>query len=195
MNKCEFLGELEKSLSELPEKDRSRSLDYYGEMIDDRTEEGLSEEEAVQALGSMEDITAQILMDTPLPSLVRAKVKKRRALKAWETVLLVLGSPVWLPLLIAAVAVALSLYAVLWVLVAVLYIVAFAFGLSAAACLVAAFAYLFSGAPAAAALSLGAAMLCAGFAILTGIASVQSTKGVIAMTKKLIRKIKSGFVK
>ena len=119
MNKSEFLGELEKSLSELPEKDRSRSLDYYGEMIDDRTEEGLSEEEAVQALGSMEDITAQILMDTPLPSLVRAKVKKRRALKAWETVLLVLGSPVWLPLLIAAVAVALSLYAVLWVLVAV----------------------------------------------------------------------------
>ena len=195
MNKCEFLGELEKSLSELPEKDRSRSLDYYGEMIDDRTEEGLSEEEAVQALGSMEDITAQILMDTPLPSLVRAKVKKRRALKAWETVLLVLGSPVWLPLLIAAVAVVLSLYAVLWVLVAVLYIVALAFAVSAVACLVAAFAYLFSGTPAAAALSLGAAMLCAGLAILTGIASVQSTKGVIAMTKKLIRKIKSGFVK
>ena len=48
MNKSEFLGELEKSLSELPEKDRSRSLDYYGEMIDDRTEEGLSEEEAVE---------------------------------------------------------------------------------------------------------------------------------------------------
>ena len=195
MNKSKFLGELEKSLSELPEKDRSRSLDYYGEMIDDRTEEGLSEEEAVEALGSMEDITAQILMDTPLPSLVRAKVKKRRALKAWETVLLVLGSPVWLPLLIAAVTVVLSLYAVLWVLVAVLYIVAFAFGISAAACLVSAFAYMFSGTPAAAALSLGAAMLCAGFAILTGIASVQSTKGVIAMTKKLIRKIKSGFVK
>ena len=47
MSKTEFLTELKKALEGLPEEDIEKSLEYYSEMIDDRIEDGLSEEEAV----------------------------------------------------------------------------------------------------------------------------------------------------
>ena len=47
MTKEGFLAQLRQQLWALPEADRQNSLDYYAEMIDDRMEEGLSEEEAV----------------------------------------------------------------------------------------------------------------------------------------------------
>lgn len=59
MNKQEFLAELQKGLSGLPQEDRDERLTFYGEMLDDRMEEGLSEEEAVAAVGSVEEIVRQ----------------------------------------------------------------------------------------------------------------------------------------
>ena len=47
MNRKEFLNEVERRLHGLPAEDISKALDYFGEMIDDRTEDGMSEEEAV----------------------------------------------------------------------------------------------------------------------------------------------------
>ena len=44
MNKQEFLAKLQTNLSGLPEKEVQDSLGFYSEMIDDRMEEGLSEE-------------------------------------------------------------------------------------------------------------------------------------------------------
>ncbi len=63
-------------------------------------EDGLSESEAIEAVGPVSQIVQQILMETPLPKLVKDKVKPRRSLKVWEIVLLVLGAPLWLSLLI-----------------------------------------------------------------------------------------------
>ena len=48
--------------------------------------------------------------------LIKEKTPKRR-LGVWEIVLLVLGSPIWLSLLIAAFAVILSLYISLWAVI------------------------------------------------------------------------------
>ena len=56
MNKQEFLDRLRKGLSGLPQAEREERLLFYSEMIDDRMEEGLTEEEAVAALGSLEEI-------------------------------------------------------------------------------------------------------------------------------------------
>ena len=111
MNKQNFLAMLSQQLHGLPEEDIHKSLEYYTEILEDRMEEGMSEEEAVAALGSMEEITDQIFAETSIPKLVKAKVQTNRKLKAWEIVLLILGSPVWLPLLIAVAAVLFSLYA------------------------------------------------------------------------------------
>ena len=60
MTKQEFLSRLREGLSGLPEDDIAERLTFYGEMIDDRIEDGLSEEEAVAEVGSVDDIAAQI---------------------------------------------------------------------------------------------------------------------------------------
>ena len=109
MNKTEFLAALERALSGLPEQDVQERLSFYGELIDDRVEEGLSEEEAVKERGSVDEIAKQTLADIPLSRLVRERVKPKRALRAWEIVLLVLGFPLWFPLLLAAAVVVLAL--------------------------------------------------------------------------------------
>ena len=61
-------------------------------MLDDQMEEGLSEEEAVAAVGPVDEIVRQIIADTPLAKLAKERMRPRRQLKAWEIVLLVLGS-------------------------------------------------------------------------------------------------------
>ena len=52
MSKQEFLAQLRKSLSGLPQEDIEERLTFYSEMIEDHIEEGLPEEEAVSAVGS-----------------------------------------------------------------------------------------------------------------------------------------------
>ena len=55
MTKREFLKALWSSLSQLPKEDVERTIDYYNEMIDERMENGMTEEEAVADVGSVED--------------------------------------------------------------------------------------------------------------------------------------------
>ena len=119
MTKSEFLSLLRDRLSALPREDAEERLGFYAEMIDDRIEEGLSEEEAVAAVGSVDRIASQILSETMSEiSKKSKKPKEKRKMKTWEIVLLAAGSPVWLSLLIALFAVIISLYAVMWSLVA-----------------------------------------------------------------------------
>ena len=109
MNKREFLEELQKRLAGLPQSDIEQTIDFYEEMIEERLEEGKSEEEAIAEIGSIEDIVSQIILDTPLPKLVKERMKPKRALRVWEIVLLALGSPIWISLGIATFAVAAEL--------------------------------------------------------------------------------------
>ena len=156
MNKQQFLAAIGEQIRSLPQTDVEKSLDYYREMIDDRMEDGLSEEEAVAALGSPEEIAAQILMETPLPKLVKAKLKPSRALRAWEIVLLVLGSPVWLPLLLAAGIIVLAVYIVLWAVIVVLYAADLSFAAATVGGIAGFFLLLYGGYPVQAVLFLGA---------------------------------------
>lgn len=114
MSKREFLAQLRKGLSGLPQDDIEERLTFYSEMIEDQMEEGLSEEEAVSAVGSVDEIVAQAVADRVAVKTVKESIQVKRRLKAWEIILLVLGSPVWLSLAIVAVAVAFSLYLSLW---------------------------------------------------------------------------------
>ena len=47
MTKHEFLKRLEKAIRKLPKEERNRFLSYYKEMIEDRVEDGLTDEQAV----------------------------------------------------------------------------------------------------------------------------------------------------
>ena len=105
MNKQEFLTELREGLSGLPQDDIEERLAFYGEMLDDRIEEGLSEDAAVAEIGDADEIVRQTVADIPFAKLAKERIKPKRRLKAWEIILLALGSPVWLSILIAAAAV------------------------------------------------------------------------------------------
>ena len=60
MTKNEFTVRLKKLLGGLPQEDIEKSIDFYSEMIDDGIEDGMSEEEAVAAIGDIEDIVINI---------------------------------------------------------------------------------------------------------------------------------------
>lgn len=114
MTKTQFMATLGARLARLPSEDVAKTLEYYAEMIDDRIEDGLSEAEAVAAMGEMDEIVKNAIDEMPLMHLVAERIKPKRTLRAFEIVLLVLGSPIWLSVAISLVAVFLSVYASLW---------------------------------------------------------------------------------
>ena len=80
MSKQEFFEGLRKGLSGLAKEDIEERISFYNEMIDDRMEEGLTEEEAVAEMGSIDMIVEQILSETPISKIVKEKVKPDRGL-------------------------------------------------------------------------------------------------------------------
>ena len=195
MDKIDFLYELQQKLQGLPEDDISRSLDYYNEMIADRMEEGMTEQQAIEDLGSIDDIARQILCDIPLPKLVKAKVKPRRTLHAWEIVLLLLGSPIWLTLLIAAFAVVLAIYVVLWAVVIALHATGIAVAATAVAGFVCATILILFGNLPMGLFMLGASLICAGLSILMFFTFNQVTRGVAKLGKLIFIGIKRCFIR
>lgn len=194
MNKREFIDGLKSGLEGLPNDDISERLDFYSEMIDDCMEEGMTEEEAVAGLGTIEEIVSQTVAQTPLKKLVKERVKSRRSLKAWEKVLIAVGSPVWLPLLIAAFAVLLSFYIVLWALLICLWAVFAALAVSAAAGAIGGVIELFRGETTRGLALIGAGLVLAGLAILLFFACKAASKGIIKLTRSIALWIKYLFV-
>ncbi len=194
MNKQEFLAQLRSSLAGLPKDDVDERVSFYGEMIDDRVEDGLTEAEAVAGIGSVDEIVEQIMADIPLSKLVKEKVRRRRSLKVWEIVLLVLGSPVWLPLGIAAFAIGLSLYITLWAILISIWAVDLSLAVCAAGGLAAAVFFLVKGSLAGMGMALGAAVCCAGLAAALFVCCKALTKGLLWLTKKMLLGIKTLFI-
>ena len=199
MTKKEFVESLRAKLSRLPKQELEERINFYVEMIDDRMEEGLSEEEAVAAIGSVDEIASQIIADVPLSKIAKEKITPKRKLETWEIVLLLVGLPLWLPLLIAAVAVvfslAITLYAVVWSLVAALWAIFAALAACAPAGLIACFIFLFSGYPASGFAILAAGLLCAGLAIFLFFGCMTATKGAIKIVTNILLGIKKSLVK
>lgn len=123
MTKLQFILELRDKISSMPKADIEERLTFYSEMIDDRMEEGLSEAQAVEEIGSVDEIAKQIIDDAANNNFQKEPAKLKRKLKAWEIVLLVLGSPLWLSLLIAGVAIILSVYISWWSVIVSLWAV------------------------------------------------------------------------
>lgn len=195
MDKIDFLYQLQQRLSGLPEDDIQRSIDYYSEIIDDRIEDGMTEEMAVSELGSVDEIAQKIISEIPLTKLIRQRVKPKRSLRAWEVVLLILGAPLWLPLIIAAASVVLSVYVVLWAVVISLYAADLSIASGALAGVAGLVTYLIAGNFPAALLMLGAGIACAGLAMLMFLGCNQVTRGVIALGKLIFVGIKRCFVR
>ena len=185
MKRVEFLEALKARLWALPEADIQCSLDYYSEMIDDRMEDGLTEEEAVAAIGNLEEIVQQILGETPRPPVVVEPVKKEKPAKdntkIWLIILLILASPVLISLAASAAATVLSVYVSLWTVVIVLYAGFLALAVSSVGCIVGSFFMV--GGIAGGIVAWGAALVCAGLAILLLLLANLAAKGMVKLTK------------
>lgn len=195
MNKQDFLSKLQSSLSGLPQDEIQERLAFYNEMIEDRMEEGLTEEEAVLAVGSVEEIVSQIIADTPLTKIVKANIKPKRQLKIWEIILLILGSPIWGSLLIAVFAVVLSLYAVLWSGIISLWAGFVSLVTCSFAGPVAGIVFMVTGNGISGIATIGAGIVCAGLSIFMFFGCKAITKGIFVLTKAIALGIKNRLMK
>ncbi|MBP3250195.1 MAG: hypothetical protein J6M48_07585 [Ruminococcus sp.] len=71
MNREKFISELREKLYGLSQSDIDERVEFYSEMINDRMEDGLSEEEAVAEIGSVDGIVEQIMGEIPITALVK----------------------------------------------------------------------------------------------------------------------------
>ncbi|MGM9642165.1 MAG: DUF1700 domain-containing protein [Eubacteriales bacterium] len=193
MTKTEFLTELERALSGLPQEDIRKSLDFYAEMIDERTEDGVSEEEAVAALGDIGNIRTQIIGEVPLGRIVKERIKPNRKLRAWEIVLIALGSPIWLSLAVAAISIIFAVFAVLWSVDISIFAVAFGCGAFFIASIPAAVVFFINANTPNALFLLGCGMLGGGLCLFICMAGVHCARACFWLCKKLIHGIKSAF--
>lgn len=195
MKRLEFLLQLRERLSCLPQDDMEERLTFYNEMIDDLMEEGLSEQEAVAQIGNVNEIASQILQDTPLSTLVKERIKPKQRMKPWQIVLLAVGSPLWFSLLMAALAVGICLYTVLWVLVICLWAVFASVAACALGGMVGGGIFAATGNRLAGIATIGAALVCAGVSIFLFCGCKAATKGAARLTGKIISATKRCFMK
>ena len=194
MKKQEFLSLLKKKLSSLPKGEIEERISFYGEMIDDRIEDGMSEAEAVR------DVGGPALLSETAP---RGKERKERVEKKQERkdsgllviLLLVFGFPIWFSLLVSAFAVVFSLYVSMWSIVISLWAVFISFAVSAPAGAVVGVIYIFIGNGASGAAVIGASLALAGLAFFSFYGCIWTTRLLLFVTKKILPCTKSLFSK
>ena len=159
-----------------------------------KDEDGISEQDAIESLGSIDEIVKSILSDIPIKKLVKEKFGLKRKLKTWEIVLLSLTSIIWIPLLIVFMAIILTLYICLWS--GVMCVGAISIG-ALAESLICALGVIdvVSGNFGSGIVLIGFSMFFAGVAILTAIATFKFGKLMVIVCKKIILWIKSLFIK
>ncbi|MEG1523492.1 MAG: DUF1700 domain-containing protein [Clostridia bacterium] len=189
MNKDGFLNQLSQKLSALDSLERVRMIQYYREIIEDRVEDGLTEEAAVAELEDLDVIAAGIL-DELMPTQMHtsnADIELPRQKRSMFTiVLLILGAPIWLPLLAGAGAVMISMYAVAWSLIITLFAVVVSLGFGGVAGLIGLVLYIGSHTMTALFI-LGAGLICTAIGLALFFPVCQFTKWLIAGTVKVGR--------
>lgn len=178
MDKQEFLVRLRNRLSALPQNEREERLSFYSERIDDRMEEGLSEEDAVAEVGAAEDIVGQITAEKP---------KQKRKMSTSQILLIILGAPLWLPLLIAAVAVVVFVYVSLWSVVISLWATFASLVACGAAGMFVGAGFVVAGNVLSGGATIAAGAVCAGVAVFLFFGCKATTRFAVWIGKKSVR--------
>ena len=199
MNKTEFIAALRQRLAYLPPEEVNGPVGFYAECIDERLEDGMTEAEAVAALGSVEEVARNIEADLPLSTLVKQRVKEKKersgGTRALWIVLAIVGFPVWLPLLIAGLAVLFSVYVVIWAVIVSLWAVELALAAAAVGAAGLGAVKLFRGEGPQGLMLLGGGLALAGLALFFFFVCKAASKGAVVLTKKIALWFKSLFIK
>ncbi len=193
MNKQEYLTQLRAALACLPEGEIEESVAFYTEMIDDRVADGLTEEEATAQLDDPKAAARAIIADLPVVPRTVVRTKQRNRALYWT--LVILGSPLWLTLLLAAGMLVLAGLLTIWCLILGLWLLAaglLAGGpLGIGVCLWA----LAVGQPAYGVFELGSGLLCFGLGLFCLHGAVAASKTLMQVSRQWIAKAKAPFVK
>lgn len=212
MNKQTFLDLLsERLLSVTPERiapsDAVRTLDYYNRKIDSAIEDGMPEEEAVAAVGHPDEVFRSVLAQfsrvrqneivsesvRTVPD--RTEEGKSSGRSPWRTVLLILTSPIWIPLLTAFAAIVFSLFVALWSLVISFWAVFVSLIASGAVMLASSVPMFFSGTMAEAFAAVGMGIAAVGAGLLFLVFSLIATRLAARLTACTFRGIFSLFAR
>ena len=198
MTRNEFISSLSARLQGIPGTERQKALDWYSELICDRMEE-MPEADAVSGIGSVDEIADEILSQyrqntTAVHSSDSAEPQSRRSPdKGVNTALVIFAaavlSPIWLPLLIVGLSLALVAVVLVWcavVTVGVMLVSAAAVGVVG---LVYGFWALFVINPAYGLLVLGTALISAGLTLALIPLIVVTVKGAAEFTVWSVGKI------
>ena len=182
MTKNEYIKKLKRALRQVKREERNKSLAYFSEVIDDRVEEGVSEENTVAELESVEEAAERIIAEAK----AQGQLKPKRSV--WEIILLVLGFPLWFPLLLTIGIVVFTIYGVVWIMIAALFILAVALAVCGPAGIVCMFIVITSNTAAGFAL-LGIGLACAGLGVAIFIPALYIAQAYAKMTPVIWNKI------
>ena len=186
MNKTEFLDALRHALGKLPSYEVEQSIAFYAEMIDDRIEDGMSEQEAVAALGSVHAET---------PPIPKAIAKANTGSRTLNIVLLAILSPIWVTLALAFACMVLAIYLAIWSVVVALWAVVLTlllcapigvFGLAWCAA---------TGFPLSGIWVFGCGLAGAGLGLFSWFGVLAASKGLVNLTHSFSRWVKGLFIK
>ena len=120
MKKTEFINRVQFNLASFEKREVDEIVRYYDEIITDKIEAGLSEEAAIDSLGSIESITSEIKLNLVSK---RSDAKDTSSLKNFLIILGICSTPILLPLGIAFTVLYFAMFIVLFAMI-------LAFGLS-----------------------------------------------------------------
>lgn len=135
MNKEQFLQELARKLHQLPPEEVERQCAYYEELLADMVEDGMREEDAVAKLGDISDIVRNILQDTPLPTLVKTRIRPKNGWTAAAVIVAILGAPLWVPLILALLLSVFCVTVAIWAVILAFFAVVLSLGIAGIAIL------------------------------------------------------------
>lgn len=199
MTKNEFISLLSKNLRRFPKAEINKSIDFYSELIDDKIEDGMSEQEAVKSLGEPSEIARKIIESSPFSALyTTAKIdvdstlnerlngSRKSKMPTWLIVFLSITAIVWAPI---AFAVIITIWAV-----------GLAFVVSAVAVILSGFAVLIftplmfvNLGGVGGTMAIGISLVCVGLGILFFIGVKYLFKGIYYSTKYIFRSLVRAF--
>ena len=192
MTKLKFLMLLHDKLSALDEDEVEERLNFYSEMIEDRMEEGLSEEDAVNEVGDIDEIAEQIISELS-PSLESQPPVKgeeinrcKRRYKAWEIVLLIIGAPLWVSLLAGGIVIAISVYVSLWSVIISIWAAFVSLAASSIAVITGGVILVCTGYVLSGFALIGASFVAFGLSVFVFLGCKLASKGTILLTRKIV---------
>ena len=195
MTKSQLIDKLKKELSGLPGDEVESRIAFYSEMIEDRMEEGLSEEDAVSAIGNINEIVAQIKAEYSTDCEIVPKKTEEQShknsnnnkTKVWTTILIILGSPIWLSLGIAAFAVLISVYSAIWAIAGSLWAVPTSLAGVSVGGLILGIAGICHGTTLYGITLIGAALVTSGLTIFAGFGCFHLTRLAVFLSKVIVK--------